>query len=110
MTLTPIQILITINVIAFGTIITRFLPFIIFRDNKKMPKYIEYLGDILPYSVISLLVIYCLKSVSLTSSPYSLPELLSIITIVALHKWKNSTLLSIAGGTIIYMILVQCIF
>lgn len=107
MILTPSQSLLVIVTIAITTFITRVIPFILFPDNKETPKFIKYLGQVLPYSVIGMLVIYCIKDVSLTDTPFGLPELSSILAIALLHKWKKSTLLSIAGGTILYMAIVQ---
>ena len=89
--------------------VTRFLPFLIFPEGKTPPAYIQYLGKVLPYAVIGLLVIYCLKDVP-ASSTYGLPEAIAILFIMVLHKWKKNTLLSIGGGTILYMILVQMVF
>ena len=109
MYLTEIQTLIIILCVALGTIFTRFLPFIIFPDNKPVPAYITYLGKVLPPAVIGLLVVYCLKNVSVTTNPYGLPEFIAIVGIIILHKWKHSTLLSIAGGTGIYLLLIQTI-
>lgn len=109
MILTTSQILIIIAVTAAATIITRFLPFLIFSGNKEY-SYINYLGRVLPFSAIGLLVVYCLKSVSLTNSPYGAPELITISVIAILHYWKENTLLSIGIGTVLYMILVQTIF
>ena len=88
---------------------TRFLPFIIFPEGKEPPAVITYLGKVLPYAVIGLLVVFCLKDVP-GSTHIGLPELIAILFIVALHKWKKSTLLSIGGGTVLYMVLVQTIF
>ncbi|TGY41377.1 branched-chain amino acid transporter AzlD [Clostridium sartagoforme] len=110
MTLTPIQILITILMVVIGTMITRFLPFIIFKNHNKDNKYINYLGEVLPYAAIGLLVIYCLKNVSFTSTSLWLPEAIAIVCIIGLHYWKENTLLSIGAGTVIYMFLVQVIF
>ncbi len=107
--MTTLQSIITIAAVVFGTLMTRFLPFLIFPENKKPPKYITYLGTVLPYAVIGLLVIFCLKDAVFTCF-YGLPEAISIIFIVILHKWKKNTLLSIAGGTILYMVLVQTVF
>ena len=107
MTLT--QQIITITVVVLGTMATRFLPFIIFPEGKEPPAAITYLGTVLPYAVIGLLVIYCLKDVP-GSGHYGMPELVAIIFIVILHKWKKNTLLSIGGGTVLYMLLVQKIF
>jgi branched-subunit amino acid transport protein AzlD len=110
MTLTFSQALITIMLIALGTLITRALPFLLFPENKKTPEYIQYLGKVLPYAVIGLLVIYCLKSVTVLSAPYGLPEAIAILCVVLLHLWKKNTLLSIGAGTLIYMVLVQKVF
>ena len=92
-----------------GTMTTRFLPFIIFPEGKEPPAVITYLGKVLPCAVIGLLVVFCLKDVP-ESTHYGLPELIAILFIVVLHKWKKSTLLSIGGGTVFYMVLVQTIF
>lgn len=104
------QTLITIGVIIFGTLLFRFLPFILFPSGKPTPKYIQYLGKVLPAAVFGLLIVYCLKNVSLFSGSHALPELIAIGIVVALHLWKRQMLISIAGGTISYMILVQTIF
>lgn len=108
MTLT--QQIITIAMVVLGTMITRFLPFLIFPAGKETPKYIQYVGKVLPAAVFGLLVIYCLRSVDLFSGNHGLPEALSIALVIALHVWKRQMLLSIAGGTICYMLLVQLVF
>ena len=89
-----------------GTMVTRFLPFLIFPEGKEPPEFIQYLGKVLHYAVIGLLVIYCLKDVP-GSGTYGIPEFLAIAFIVLLHRWKKSILLSIGGGTVFYMLLVQ---
>ena len=108
MTLT--QQIITIGMVVLGTLITRFLPFIVFPAGKPTPKYIQYLGRFLPSAVFGLLVIYCLKDVSLFTGSHGIPEAVSIAVVVLLHLWKRQMLLSIAGGTICYMLLVQLVF
>lgn len=108
MTLT--QQIITIAMVVLGTMITRFLPFLIFPAGKETPKYIQYVGKVLPAAVFGLLVVYCLRSVDLFSGNHGLPEALSIALVIALHVWKRQMLLSIAGGTICYMLLVQLVF
>ena len=108
MTLT--QQIITIAMVVLGTMITRFLPFLVFPAGKETPKYIQYVGKVLPAAVFGLLVIYCLRSVDLFSGNHGLPEALSIALVIALHVWKRQMLLSIAGGTICYMLLVQLVF
>lgn len=92
-----------------GTMVTRFLPFLIFPEGKEPPEFIQYLGKVLPYAVIGLLVIYCLKDVP-GSGTYGIPEFLAIVFIVLLHRWKKNILLSIGGGTVFYMMLVQFVF
>ena len=104
------QQLLTIAVVSFGTILTRFLPFLIFPAGKPVPKYIKYLGKVLPGAVFGMLVIYCLKGVSVLTAPYGIPEAIAVLVVIGLHLWKRQTLLSIAGGTAVYMILVQFIF
>lgn len=110
MILTPLESLITIGVIALGTFGTRVLPFILFPGNKKTPDFIEYLAKILPYSIIGMLVVYCLKAVSISKSPFGIPELIGVSLVILIDKWKHNTLLSIGGGTVAYMILVQMVF
>ena len=92
-----------------GTMVTRFLPFLIFPEGKEPPEFIQYLGKVLPYAVIGLLVIYCLKDVP-GSGTYGIPEFLAIVFIVLLHRWKKNILLSIGGGPVFYMLLVQFVF
>ncbi|GIO19474.1 branched-chain amino acid transport protein AzlD [Oceanobacillus oncorhynchi subsp. incaldanensis] len=104
------QQIIMIACVVAGTLLTRFLPFIIFKADKPTPKYIKYLGYVLPPAVFGLLVVYSLKDVQVTSLEGFLPELLAIGLIIGLHYWKRSMLLSIAGGTIFYMFLVQVVF
>ena len=108
--MTVAQQIITIAVIALGTMLTRFLPFLLFPAGRPTPKYSQYLGKFLPAAVFGLLVIYCLKDVSLLSGSHGIPELISIAVVVALHLWKRQMLLSIAGGTVLYMLLVQLVF
>lgn len=104
------QQIITIAMVVLGTMITRFLPFIIFPADKPTPRYIQYLGKVLPSAVFGLLIIYCLKNVSIFTGNRGIPEAISIMFVVLLHLWKRQMLISIAGGTILYMLLVQFIF
>lgn len=108
MTLT--QQIITIGMVILGTVLTRFLPFILFPAGKPTPRYIQYLGAVLPAAVFGLLVIYCLKGVNFLAGSHGIPEVIAITMVVALHLWKKQMLLSIAGGTVCYMLLVQTIF
>ena len=100
----------TILVIVLGTMLTRFLPFLLFPAGKSTPKLVQKLGRILPAAVFGLLIVYCLKNVSFLSSSHGLPELISIALVSALHLWKRQTLLSIAAGTVCYMLLIQFVF
>ncbi len=108
MTLT--QQIITVAMVVLGTMMTRFLPFLIFPGGKETAPFIQYLGKVLPAAVFGLLVIYSLKDVSLLSGSHGIPEAISIAAVLALHLWKRQMLFSIAGGTICYMLLVQTIF
>lgn len=108
MTLT--QQLLTIAMAVLATVLTRALPFALFPANKPTPKVVRYLGQVLPSAVFGLLVIYCLKDVSLLTGSHGLPELIAIAVVVGLHLWKRQMLLSIAGGTVCYMLLVQLVF
>lgn len=93
-----------------GTMLTRFLPFLVFRSKRPTPRYIQYLGRVLPGAIFAMLIIYCLRDVSLLQGSHGLPELIAIAVTVGLHLWKRQMLLSIAGGTICYMLLVQFVF
>lgn len=106
MSLGPLETLITIAMLAAGTVLTRALPFLLFPSGKKIPSYITYLGKVLPFAMIGFLVVYCLKGVSLMAAPYGIPEFVSIGAIAALHLWKNNTFLSIGAGTALYMFLI----
>ena len=99
-----------IAVIALVTAALRFLPFFIFRGNRKTPKYIEYLGKVLPFAIMGMLVVYCLKGVTFSALENWLPYFLATAAVVLLHLWKRNTLLSIVTGTVLYMVLVQAVF
>lgn len=97
-----------IAAMSITTIMLRFLPFLVFK--KETPPYISYLGKVLPPAIIGMLVIYCLKDVTPTVSPYGIPELIAAACVVILKVWKRNSLISILTGTVIYMILVQMVF
>ena len=99
-----------IGIVVFGTMLTRFLPFLIFGRKKEAPKYIQYLGKVLPAAVFGLLVVYCLKDINLFTGSRGIPEAIAILVVVLLHVWKRQMLLSIAGGTVCYMVLLQVFF
>lgn len=107
---TTIQASLTVAVIALVTFGTRALPFLVFRKNKPVPAFVSYLGKVLPFAIIGMLVIYCLKDVDLFSSSYGIPELIGIIVVIILHKIKHNMLISIAGATVVYMVLLQFVF
>jgi branched-subunit amino acid transport protein AzlD len=102
--------LIIIAVVAVVTFATRALPFVFFGGKRPTPKFILYLGKALPSAVMAMLVVYCLKGVSLAAYPYGLPELIAIAVVVALQVWKRNSLISIFSGTAVYMLAVQVIF
>lgn len=99
-----------ILVIAAVTAVLRFAPFFIFSGDQPVPEFINYLGRVLPYSIMAMLVVYCLKGISLTKVPFGLPEIISVILVAALHIWRRNTLFSIICGTICYMLLIQFVF
>lgn len=104
------QEIITIAMCIAGTMLTRFLPFLVFNSKRPTPRYIQYLGKVLPGAIFAMLVIYCLRNISILQGSHGLPELSAITVTVVLHLWKKQMLLSIAGGTVCYMLLVQLVF
>ena len=110
MRMTLTQQLVTIGMVILGTVLTRFIPFLVFPAGKPTPRYIQYLGKVLPAAVFGLLVVYCLRNVDLFAGSHGIPEFLAILVVVVLHLWKRQMLLSIAGGTVCYMLLLQFIF
>lgn len=97
-------------VAALVTMATRFTPFLLFGENRKTPEIVTYLGQVLPYAIMGMLVIYCLKDVDITAAPFGVPELLGCAVVAVLHIWKRNSLLSIGAGTVAYMLLVQFVF
>ncbi len=102
--------LLIIILCALATFFTRALPFAVFHKGEKIPPIITYIGKVLPPAVIGMLVVYCLRAVNVTASPFGLPELIACVTVVLLHVWKRNNLLSIGVGTVLYMILIQVVF
>ena len=107
--MTLAQQLITILLCIAATQLTRFLPFAVFA-GKRTPRFVRYLGSALPAAIFGMLVVYCLKNVTLFTGSYALPEALALAFLAVLHLWRRNTLLSIAGGTVCYMLLVQLVF
>lgn len=101
---------ILIIVMAVVTALLRFLPFLIWNGKRKTPAYILFLGKYLPYAIMGMLVVYCLKGVEITTFPHGLPEFIAVVAVALLHIWKKNTLLSIIGGTALYMFLIQIVF
>ena len=99
-----------IAVIALVTIALRFLPFLIFSGNRKTPPFVTYLGKVLPFAIMGMLVVYCLKGVTFTALENWLPYFVATAAVVLVHLWKRNTLLSIITGTVLYMVLVQAVF
>ena len=102
--MTVTERILTIAVVVLGTVTTRFLPFAIFPEGKKLPDAIVRLGRVLPAAVI-----YCLKD-ALFTAYYGLPELISLACVVAVHLWKRNMVLSLIAGTVLHMVLVQWCF
>lgn len=99
-----------VAIVALVTMALRFLPFLIFGGRRQTPAFIAYLGRVLPFAIMGILVVYCLRDVSVASAPYGLPEWLGVAGVAALYLWKRNTLLSIGLGTAWYMLLVQLVF
>jgi len=97
-----------IAVMSLVTVLLRFLPFLVFR--KRTPPYISYLGRVLPPAIIGMLVVYCLKDITLTAAPFGLPEALAAACVVGMQVWKRNALVSILSGTALYMALIQLVF
>lgn len=110
MQMTIWQQILTVGMVILGTMLTRFLPFLLFPSGKQTPDYIRYLGKALPAAVFGLLVVYSLRYVNVMQDSHGLPELAAMAVVIGLHLWKRQMLLSIAGGTISYMLLVQLVF
>lgn len=110
MQLTTLEVLVVLFALVFGTLLTRLLAFVLFPENRRQPQVISFLSLTIPAAMMGLLVVFCLKSTTVLSYPYGLPELISVALIVALHLWRRNVLLSIAVGTLMYMFLVQAVF
>lgn len=107
--MSTVQAILTVAVIALVTIALRFLPFLIF-DQKKTPEFVQYLGRVLPFAIMGMLVVFCLRNMSFSAAPHAIPEMISCAIVILLHIWKRNTLLSIVCGTVCYMLLVQLVF
>lgn len=104
------QSLLFFGIVALITVFTRAAAFLLFPEGRRTPRFVTYLGIVLPYTMIGLLVVYCLKGVDVLRYPYGLPELIGVAAVAGLHLWKKNTFLSIGAGTVLYMLLVQLVF
>ncbi len=105
-----LHILLTVAIIAIVTAALRFAPFLIFGGKRDVPKMVKHLSNALPAAIMGMLILYCLRNVDIMSGSHGLPELFAIVVVVILHLWRKNTILSIASGTAVYMILIQTIF
>lgn len=105
--MTTTEQILTISLCALATMLTRFLPFIVFSEDKKTPAFIQYLGKTLPSAIFGMLVVYCLRNVDIMQGSHGIPEVVSIVVTICLHLWKRQMLLSIAGGTVTYMLFIH---
>ena len=108
MTLT--QQILTIGLCSVATMLTRFLPFLVFSGKRELPAFIKYIGKVLPAAIFGMLIVYCLKGVSVLEFSHGIPELIAIAAVIGIHLWKRQMLLSISTGTVVYMLLVQMVF
>jgi branched-subunit amino acid transport protein AzlD len=108
--MTDTYVIATVVIASVITAALRFAPFLIFGKGRKTPELVAYLGKVLPCAIMGMLVVYCLKDISLTAAPFGIPELLGCLIVAGLHIWKRNTLLSIGLGTLCYMLMVQFLF
>lgn len=104
------QTFVTAVALSAGIIAMRFIPFVLFSRKEKLPRWILYLGGALPHASMAMLLVYCLKEVKPLAYAHGMPELIALAFTAGMHLWRNNVLLSIAGGTVFYMILVQKVF
>lgn len=108
--MTTLSTLLFFGAVAAGTFLTRIAPFLLFPDRRTPPRYVVYLGEVLPTAIMGMLVVYCLKGVNPAVYPHGFPELIALLCITVLHLWRKNTLLSIGGGTVIYLLLTRLVF
>ena len=110
MKLSVIQTVIIILAISAGAQISRWLPFLAFSGKKETPQFVKYLGRVLPPALMGLLVVYCFKNTPVLTGSHGVPELIATLFVVLSYEWKENLLLSVGGGTVVYMLLVQLVF
>ena len=108
--MTGAQAVITILIVAAATYMTRSLPFILFPAGKEVPLYVRYLGSVLPYATIAMLVVYCFRYIQPLEWPHGIPEFISLAVVVLMQLKKHNILLSIAVGFAVYMVLIRVVF
>ncbi len=99
-----------VAIAALVTMLIRFLPFILFPENREVPELLTYLSKVLPAAVMGMLVVYCFRNVSFIAAPFALPEIIATLAVTGLYIWKKNILISIGAGTVLYMLLVQLVF
>ena len=102
--------MIVIAVMGLAVLATRIVPVLIFGRGEKVPEFILYLGRVVPYTAMGLLIVYCLRDMPLLEAPYGLPEIISLAVVTGTYLWKRNTILRVVTGTVLYMFLVQSIF
>lgn len=107
MKMTSTQMVVTVAVAVAGTVATRFLPYLLFSEGRPVPETVRYLGHVLPPAVFGLLVVYCLRNVSLAAWPFGIPEVVSLAVVAALYAWRRDMLVPMVGGTAVYMLLIR---
>ena len=102
--------LIVMLVMGGCVLLTRILPVIIFGRSERVPEFILYLGKVIPYTAMGLLIVYCLRDVSILGGTHGIPELIAMAVVVASYLWKRNTIVSVVLGTAVYMVLLQMVF
>lgn len=110
MTDATIHSILLVLVMAVVSFLLRAFPFLVFSGKRETPKFVLYLGKVLPFAIIAMLVVYCVKDISFDAVSHFLPYIIAGAVVVLLHIWRRNTLLSILAGTLSYMALVQFIF
>lgn len=108
--MTTWQAIVTVAIFALGTFATRALPFVLFPPQRPTPRYVVYLGRVLPFAITGMLIVYCLKDISLAAPPYALPEAIAVAVVAGVYLLSKNSLIAIATGTVLYMVLVQVVF
>ena len=101
------------EIVAIASLVTiaiRFLPFILFPESREVPKFLTYLSNVLPAAIMGMLVVYCFRNTDVVAAPHALPEIIATAMVVGSYLWKKNFLISIAVGTVLYMVLIQMVF